>query len=54
VGDKIKKNEIGGACSADGDGRDVYRILVGNLREIDPWGDPDVDERIILRRIFRK
>ena len=26
----------------------------GNLREKDHWGDPDVDGRIILRRIFRK
>jgi hypothetical protein len=26
----------------------------GNLRERDQWGDPDVDGRIILRRIFRK
>jgi hypothetical protein len=25
-----------------------------NLRERDHWGDPDVDERIILRWIFRK
>jgi hypothetical protein len=25
-----------------------------NLREGDHWGDPDVDGRIILRRIFRK
>jgi hypothetical protein len=25
-----------------------------NLRERDHWGDPDVDGRIILRRIFRK
>jgi hypothetical protein len=25
-----------------------------NLRERDHWGDPGVDERIILRRIFRK
>jgi hypothetical protein len=25
-----------------------------NLRERDRWGDPDVDGRIILRRIFRK
>jgi hypothetical protein len=24
------------------------------LRERDHWGDPDVDGRIILRRIFRK
>ena len=26
----------------------------GNVRERDHWGDPDVDERILLRRIFRK
>ena len=26
----------------------------GNLRERDLWGDQDVDERIILRWIFRK
>jgi hypothetical protein len=26
----------------------------GNLREKDHWGDPDVDGRTILRRIFRK
>jgi hypothetical protein len=26
----------------------------GNLMEKDHWGDPGVDGRIILRRIFRK
>ena len=26
----------------------------GNLREREHWGDPDVDERIILRWIFGK
>jgi hypothetical protein len=31
VGDKIKKNEMGGACSAYGEGRGVYRVLVGKL-----------------------
>jgi hypothetical protein len=25
-----------------------------NLRERDHWGDPGIDGRIILRRIFRK
>ena len=29
-------------------------FLVGNLRQRDHWGDPDVDGRIILRWIFRK
>jgi hypothetical protein len=28
-GDKIEKNEMGGACSACGEGRVVYRVLVG-------------------------
>jgi hypothetical protein len=28
-GDKIEKNEMGGACSAYGEGSAVYRVLVG-------------------------
>jgi hypothetical protein len=37
-----------------GEGRGVYRVLVGNLRERDHWGDTGVDGRILLRWIFRK
>jgi hypothetical protein len=37
-----------------GDGRGVYRVLVGNLGERDHCGDPGVDGRIILRWIFKK
>jgi hypothetical protein len=37
-----------------GEGRGVYRVLVGNLRDRDHWGYPDADGRIILRWIFRK
>jgi hypothetical protein len=37
-----------------GVGRGVHRVLVGNLKEGDHWGDPDVDGRIILGGIFRK
>ena len=29
-------------------------LVVCHARERDNWGDPDVDGRIILRRIFRK
>jgi hypothetical protein len=54
VGDKIEKNEIGGACSSDGGGEACTGFWCGNLRERDHWGDPGVDGRIILRWIFRK
>ena len=37
-----------------GEGRGVYRVLVGNLRERDNWVDPGIDGRIILRWIFKK
>jgi hypothetical protein len=37
-----------------GEGRGVYRIFVGNLRERDHWGDPGIDRRIIFRWIFKK
>jgi hypothetical protein len=50
----MDKNETGGECSADGEGRGVYRVLMGKMREGDYWGDPGVDGMIILRRIFRK
>ena len=52
-GDKIEKNEMSGACSAYGERRGVYRVLVGNLRVRDHLEDPGVDGRIILRWIFR-
>jgi len=45
---------MGEVCSAYGERRGVYRVLVGNLRERDRLGDPGVDGRIILRWIFRK
>jgi hypothetical protein len=32
----------------------VYRVLWGNLRERDQWGEADVGGRIILRWIVRK
>ena len=37
-----------------GEGRGVYRVLVGNLWERDHWGDPGLHGRIILIWIFRK
>jgi predicted transcriptional regulator of viral defense system len=31
AGDKIEKTEMSGACSADGEWRGVYRVLVGKF-----------------------
>jgi hypothetical protein len=45
---------MGGVCSADGEGRGVYRVLVGNPRKRNHWGDLSVDGKIILRQIFRR
>jgi hypothetical protein len=50
----IEKNEMGRACSADGEGRGVYRVLVGKPEGKRPLGDPGVDERIIYRWILNK
>jgi len=37
-----------------GEGRGVYRILMGKHEKRDHLGEPGVDERIIIRWIFRK
>jgi hypothetical protein len=36
-----------------GEGRGVYRVLVGKPEGRNHWGDPGIDERIILVWIFR-
>jgi len=54
-GDKIEKNEMGVACSANGGRGEVYTgFWWGNLKERDHLGDPGLDGRIILSWIFRK
>jgi len=37
-----------------GEKRGAYRLLWENVRERDHLGDPGIDGRMILRRIFRK
>ena len=50
----IKSRRWAGHVARIGERRDVYRVLVGNLRERDHLGDPGIDERIILRWTFKK
>ena len=46
---------MGGVCSAYGERRGAYRVLVGKPEVKRPLlEDPDLDGRIILRWIFRK
>jgi hypothetical protein len=40
VGDKIEKNEMGGACSVDGEGKGMYRVLMGKPEGKRPLGRP--------------
>jgi hypothetical protein len=46
AGDKIEKNEMGRACSANGVYIGLWR---GNVMVRDHLGDPGVDGRILLR-----
>ena len=44
---------MGGACSTYGGGKVYTGFWWGNLKERDHFEDPGVNERIILRWIFR-
>jgi hypothetical protein len=54
LGDQVKKTEMGTTCSANGESRRTYRVLVGKLDGMNHLEDPGVDERIILKWIFEK
>jgi hypothetical protein len=49
MGDKIEKNEMGGACSLYGGEEGIHRVLGGNLREGDHLEGSVVEEMIILK-----
>jgi hypothetical protein len=54
LGEQIEKNEMDGACSAYGERRGVYRVLVGKPEGKRPLGIVRRRWRIILRWIFKK
>ena len=51
---KSRRMRWAGHVARIGDGRGVYRVLVGNRRVRDRWGNPDVDGKIILGWTFRR
>jgi hypothetical protein len=51
---KSRRPRWAGHVARMGERRDVYRVLVGKLREGDHLEEADVDGRIILRWTFRK
>jgi hypothetical protein len=51
---KSRRMRLAGHVARMGQGRGVYRVLVGKPEGKNHWGDPDADGRIILRWIFRK
>jgi len=50
---KSRRMRWAGLVARTGEERGVYRVLVGNRREEDHWGDLGVDGWIILGRISR-
>jgi hypothetical protein len=51
---KSRRMRWAGHVQRMGEGRSLYRVLVGKPEEGDRWGDPSVDGRIIFRWISRK
>jgi hypothetical protein len=51
---KSRRMRLVGHVAWMGEGRGVYRVWWGNLRDRDHWGDPGIDRRIIFRWIFKK
>jgi len=51
---KSRRMRWAGHVARMGEARRVHRVLVEKPDGKRPWGDPDVDWRILLRWIFRK
>ena len=57
-GNKLEKNEMGGACSAYGERRSVYMVVVGKNKVKRPLGRPRPDfhmnVRVLLNRVLQQ
>ena len=51
---KIKRDEMGGACSTYGERRCVYRVLFGRYEGKKPLVRLGVDGRVVLKSVFKK
>jgi hypothetical protein len=51
---KSRRTRWAGHVAQVGEGKGVYRVLVGKLEGKIPLGDPGVDGSIVLRWMFRK
>jgi hypothetical protein len=49
ISSEYEMNEMGGACSSDGEGRSMYRVLVGKPEGKRPLGRPRCRWSTILR-----
>jgi len=54
LGDQIKKNEVGWACSMYGREGICIQDFGGETEEGKPFGRPGLDWRILLKLIFKK
>jgi hypothetical protein len=54
LGDQIKKNEMGWACSMYGGEEICIQDFGGETEEGKPFGRPGLDWRILLKLIFKK
>jgi hypothetical protein len=51
---KSRRMRWAGHITRMGEGRCVYRVLIGKTEGKSHWGDPGIDGKIILSWIFRK
>jgi hypothetical protein len=49
---KVKEDEMDSTCSTHGERRNVYRILVGNIKGKRPFGIPRLRWEVVWRTLL--